>query len=474
MSESVSSQPEKKKKSFWDDVDADPRFKAALRSLHGEVEQTEVSSTAPSVSLPVPARSSSLRLETLTPTNQDLSAEETTSGHVPRQSDSQTVTLPDSQSVAQTVSRSVSESNSRPVIQTVTHPLNQSFNPSDSQSHIQPVFQTFKQPVSQTVRQPVEYRQFADPVASLTANQCKVILFLIQQHGITQRQAIVEGTGVALGTVKDALPVLVSKGFISKPAYFASSNYRGFSYVTNTTLCDEFIRKRGYLFQTIVQPVIQTINQPVIQTDVQPVGQSDSQNLPSSSRLETKTTTMDFPQTKPGGNLSTILGTDPELNWWLEKGLQVKQIETWVEAAQCSEASMIQSLRHFAFDMCDNGRESEMQKDPSNYFYSVIRKAGSYKAPTGYRSRAQRMADDEQELLDRQIAEIKRLTEMRHRREEATIELEFQQILSVPESEAYLDLVSDLSNFERSSKGRVLEIGLRRIFMVKNGYLEEG
>ena len=150
--------------------------------------------------------------------------------------------------------------------------------------------------------------------------------------------------------------------------------------------------------------------------------------------------------------LADIPAADPELEWWHCRGLQEKQVETWLETAGCSESSLLQSLRHFAFIMQENGREAEMKKDPSNYFFSVLRKAGSYKAPVGYRSRAQKMADFEEEVLQEHLAAIKRLTEIRHQREEAGMELEFQKILSEPESAVYKDLISGLNEFERNQR----------------------
>jgi len=299
-------------------------------------------------------------------------------------------------------------------------------------------------------------------------------MYLIQAGGIANRDQIALFTSVNIATVKYTLRMLTKAGFIGNIQLYINHKKRGFSYTMNAQLCHEYASRvnnpdRTPYREPVSKPVNWPVNEPVRVGASMPVGAVMTPLVVVEKDLYLTTKN----QAPALNTLSEILRDDPELEWWHVRDLQVKQVETWMETAGCSEGSMLQSLRHFAFDMQENGREAEMKKDPSNYFFSVLRKAGSYKVPTGYRSRAQRIADSEEEFLQEQLAEIKRLTKIRRQREEACLELEFQKILSEPESAAYQDLISGMNDFEKKSSGRMREVGLRRSFNEMKGIVEE-
>jgi len=329
-----------------------------------------------------------------------------------------------------------------------------------------------KEPVSYPLFEPVNEPD-NDKWAPFSERQGKILMYLIEAGGIANREQISLVTGVNIATVKYALRMLTKAGFIGNIQLYINHKKRGFTYTMNAQMCQEYAARvnnpdRRPYHDPVRNPVNWPVNKPGTEGGSIPVGVRTAPLVVEKDlNLTTNTPTTAL------NTLAEILRDDPELEWWHARDLQSKQVETWMETAGCSEGSMLQSLRHFAFDMQENGREAEMKKDPSNYFFSVLRKAGSYKAPTGYRSRAQRLADSEEELLREQLAEIKRLADIRHQREEACLELEFQKILSDPENAAYQDLISGLNDFEKKSSGRIREVGLRRLFNEMKGIADE-
>ena len=316
---------------------------------------------------------------------------------------------------------------------------------------------------------PFDERKVYQP---LTPGQGKVLLYLAEKcAGATNVEVISAETQIPVGTVKDGLRALLKYGYIVNKWRIVQHDFHGFGFSLNHQMCIEYAAKVNSTSQPSIHPSLKLMPHPSTRPSIHPIIQP---SVPfSSSSKDIKTTTMFLPQPEPE-TLGDIIATDPELEWWFKKGLTVVQAETWAKAAKAPEASLLQSLRHFAYDMVENGREAEMKKDPSNYFFSVIKRSGKYDAPPGYKSASQKILEYETQLLEQQQAEIQQLRQVRQQREEATLELAFQKLLSDTGCPEYQELLDGLSNFERSSKGRVLEIGLRRVFRVKNGYPEEG
>lgn len=366
----------------------------------------------------------------------------------------------DSHAVAQPASQSVEQTVIQPPHQTVT----QSDGPSVSRSEAQMVGQTVLSPISQTVGQPEAYHyptvdlmMFSDPVIGLTRNQCLVLLFVIHQPGITQRPAISEHTGVPFGTVKDALAVLVKKSFISKPKYFVNGDYRGFSYVTNRALCDDFLRKRGSEFnQMVTRPVSHPAHQTAFQTVARPVSildscsdsQTVSQTGPFSSKVfkdENLTTS------KPG------LLHEPELRFWAGEGVTERQVANWMSEFQLSKEEIVLSLRYGRFDILERG---DVQNS-ANWFYKILTRNGFYPKPANYRS----MLEIRAEALKQQQ---ERDREARAQVEAGEFERRFKEFIANPESPLYQDLLGQVNSFakERLKEGdsHTFEIEMRELF----------
>ena len=446
----------------------DEGINATFRSLRNENVRVDVDDPvvtpvlvgAPSPSLEVevsPVIVSALSVE---PVNQTVSQ---TVNHTISQTVGQTVVQtviqPDGQTVGLLDGYSDSSSSTqaavRPVIQTDNQTVGRSDGRSFRQSDNQTSSQTVAHTVTQTVGQTVDvdsYAQydammFSDPVRGLTKNQCLVLLYMIQQPGITQRQAITHYTGVPFGTVKDALSTLQKKGFISKPQYYCNGDYRGISYVINKSLCDDFLRKRGPEFnhpinQTVNQTVVQTVTHPVYQT----VGRSDGQTVSlSSSFLEDKSTTTE-----------SLILDDPELRYWKGEGVTEKQTQTWMIEFQMSVEEIKLSLRYGRFDILERGDVN----NPANWFYKILVKNSFYPRPTNYRSPIEMRAEALKEQQERDRKASQALVEVE-------FEKRFQAFFKKTESDVYRQLLAQVSGFtkEQGKDGRMeLEIEMRDLF----------
>lgn len=371
----------------------------------------------------------------------------------------QTVDKPDGYSASPSDGLSTLQPTSQPVIQPVSQTVSQSdgqlFGRSDVPTVSQTVVQPFNQTVSQTVRQnypAADTMMFADPVRGLTRSQCLVLLYLIQQPGITQRPAISEYTGVPFGTVKDALALLFKKGFISKPQYYVCGDYRGISYVINRSLCDDFLRKRGAEFnQTVGQPVNQTVIRTVSQTVVVPDGYSDGQTVPFSSKVF-----------KEDLNLTTnsdVVGllNDPELRFWKGEGVSEKQVQNWMAEFQMSQEEIILSMRYGRFDILERG---DVQNS-ANWFYKILTRNGFYPKPANYRSLIEIKAAALKQQQEQDRAAMAQLVE-------AEFETKFQAFLLEQTAPLYEELLAQISGFakEQIKEGdsQAAEIELKDLF----------
>ena len=130
---------------------------------------------------------------------------------------------------------------------------------------------------------------------------------------------------------------------------------------------------------------------------------------------------------------------------------------TWCKEFEIPAEEMSKQLAWARWDMIEN-RKNETVENPVNWFYGVLRRTGGcYTRPEKYMSPAERRLRDME-------AEAKRLEEAREQARQVEIELEFQKILDDPDGNIYKQLFTQLSDFEKQQKGKVLEMGLRRIF----------
>jgi hypothetical protein len=363
-----------------------------------------------------------------------------TSDRLPvRPSDGQTVIQSEGQTVKPFDSQTVARSNGQTVRQ------------SNPQRHI---------PEYQTPPQTVPF-----DILNLSFNQATILEFLLSKtNGLTNYAEIHASTNITMPSARDAIARLVSRGFMSKPQTYRSAAYQGMSFVLNKSLCDIFLSAGG-----LARDRYQTMPQTVQQSDGHTVKPFDRQTDFSSSLISKATTIT--PQTLRPSDSQTITPSEvdnirpsdifvlagPEMGYWLDVGLQERQTLAWCKEFDLPHDHMRQQLSWARWDLIENKKEDGVQ-NTINWIYGVLRRTGGcYPRPDNY------LSPDERRLRDLET-ETKRREEARDKINQAELDLEFQQILDDPKGAAYQKLIKQLSDFEKQSKGKVFEMGLRRVF----------
>jgi hypothetical protein len=236
------------------------------------------------------------------------------------------------------------------------------------------------------------------------------------------------------------------------------------SFVLNKALCDIFISAGG-----LIRDRYQTMHQTVRLSDHQTVRPSDGQtHFSSSFNKATSTITSqtvaqsdgltiiqsDMPDSRPSDKFVLI---GPEMAYWVDAGLQERQTLAWCKEFDLDPDHLRQQLAWSRWDLVENNKEETVQ-NVINWIYGVLRRTGGcYPRPDNYLSLAERR------LRDMEV-EAKRLEEAMQNMHQTELNLEFQRIMNETNGDEYQQLYAQLTDFEKQSKGKVLEMGLRRVF----------
>jgi hypothetical protein len=287
---------------------------------------------------------------------------------------------------------------------------------------------------------------YNDPVFTITDKQATILIFLIDQEtGIAQKKEMTKRLGIPEGTVKDSIRVLTKYRFISKPKKFHQGRFQGFSYTINKELCNRFLAQR--LHHPTNHPTNHLSAQP---TDQTPFGPSDT-----SSSSFNKTTTK---------KIETLLSSHPELGYWRQKGLTIKQLEQWAKITGGLE-NLIQSLCHCRFEMVDLGiEESKPIDNVFNWFFRIIERTGSYPKPKGYKSFEEKQIDETRKIVEERENRVQELKELSRKKYELEREEQFWTMMNDPEGDLYQQCYGNLNNFEKKTKGKAFEKSMRVVF----------
>ncbi len=378
------------------------------------------------------------------------------SGQADNQSNNQTFEQTIKQSDNQSINQSNRQSNNQSLQQLNSQP--------DKQSNEQSVNQSIEQTRGQTIEQAIEQsiKQTASPILSQTTrqrwlpfneNQGKLLLFLYEKGGgLTNMDIVVRETGIAYGTARAGIDVLIREGYITYKARHNGHSFRGFEYSMNNHLCSLYATKiyGTQSEQTIEQSNKQAGSQASKQTAWQSVGQSNKQTFTVvSSTKDLQSTTTE----------NTEILKDPELGYWREKGVNVRQLNAWSDEFEMPLEQVIQSLKYCRYDMVVLNHEEEKQiSNPINWFYKVMQRSGIYPKPGNYKTLAEIRAE-QMEQAAREAAEA------RERQINAEHELAFQKILSDQRSLEYQQLLSKVNDFAKEVGGKALEAALREAFI---------
>lgn len=288
-----------------------------------------------------------------------------------------------------------------------------------------------------------------------TEKQGRILLYLIQAGGITKREQIAKETGINIATIKYTLRIFVRGGYISNIKLYTKHSYRGFSYIVNPLMCNEFAeRLTGKpLDYPANHPAGYPVNKPACrQSQYSAKHPAKPALFSSSSSKEEKLTTVE----------NHDLLKDPELLYWKEHGVNNRKVLQWAEEFEMELEQVISSLKYCRYEMVVlNYEEVKQIRKPSDWFYRVVQRSGLYPKPAGYKS----IAELRVEQMEQDAMEAKALRERQQRAEKL---LEFQRIMSDPDSLEFKDILSKASEFSRDAGGTILAMELESIYMGTN------
>jgi len=297
-----------------------------------------------------------------------------------------------------------------------------------------------------------------DAFFPFTPGQGKVLLYLIEAGGKTNRNIIEARTGVPLSSLAKTLRLLEKAGYIKRAEQKVYDHReRGFYYSTDRQMCSEFYERvtgthigtqneTHHGIHSGIGAGTQRRTHTGIVTGTQ-VGIHTSTHRPFSSKvLEEKGLTT----SKPG------LLSDPELRFWSGEGVTEKQVQNWMAEFELSEEEISLSLRYARFDILERG---DVQNS-ANWLYKILTRNGFYPRPPNYRS----LVEIKAEALKQQR---ERDQEARTQLEASTLDDEFTKFLQDPDSPLYQQLFEQASSFAKEQGGFALETELKELF--KNG-----
>ncbi len=164
----------------------------------------------------------------------------------------------------------------------------------------------------------------------------------------------------------------------------------------------------------------------------------------------------------------TKLEVHPDYAFWREYGLSQTQCEHWKTEFGLDDLLLDNYLRWCAYDIGNGERKDKSGKtisNPANWFYSILKKTGSYPKPEGYQSHEEKMFSIRENLLQEQAALQARQNALRAQEEKQEAEALFIAFLEEGEkSPHYEELCQKISPFlyeNRHTRRRLFENALR-------------
>lgn len=147
----------------------------------------------------------------------------------------------------------------------------------------------------------------------------------------------------------------------------------------------------------------------------------------------------------------SMMTKHPELKYWTEKGLTLKQIDKWCSDLDIDNANMCENLKFCAYDLRVNKKEHDSNGNPIqsaiNYFYTSINKnCGFYPKPENYKSHRQMLIEKNKRRLAEREKQIKELRDARLKKEAAEYEVLFEKMLAETESKIHKECLEKIEN----------------------------
>lgn len=304
--------------------------------------------------------------------------------------------------------------------QVTDHSISQSVSQSPIRSVTQPVTDPISQSVSHSISQ--------SPTIHLKGIKLKVYDYLLSigLSGFVNIVSMRKQLNITEPSARRVMREMRALGVLTYQRY-QNAGKQGITY---RILTDKNIeRPTTKNDQSLDQSVNQSLDQSVSQS-VTPI---------SSSSFLKETTTKGHP-----------LDSDPDLSYWRDKGLTRKQVECWMEEFEMGEETILQSLRHCAYEMDQLGLETNKPvEDVFSWFYRRIERAGYYAPPNGYKTRTERQIEIEKQLLEKKRTQVEELQRIREEITRLEIEERFQEMMRDREGELYQRCYSMLNDIEK-------------------------
>ncbi len=305
-----------------------------------------------------------------------------------------------------------------------------------------------------------------DPVMNMTARQGMVLYYLLQRPDyIAQRHTMGQVLNLPLPTIRDSITFLVNERFITKPTKIVIRAFQGFTYrLLDEDQCARFMKLRGdEFYSTIERHTGRATERNTLRqtTSMYNVAYDDTTDdlRPFSSSLDSKKLT------------TNSMPTDPDFGFWKEEGVTERQLQNWESEFNLSRDDILLSLRYCRYDLLNNPTRNDV-KNAQNWFYKIVKKAGLYPKPEGYRSLEELRLEKERAELEDLERQARELADIRKRKQVASLEIRFQQLLNEGSDFAEYDRLFNLAtSFEKEMGGDVLESALRREFQRLNGMM---
>lgn len=174
---------------------------------------------------------------------------------------------------------------------------------------------------------------------------------------------------------------------------------------------------------------------------------------------------------KPTSKPISKLDVHPDYNFWREHGLTQTQCTRWQEEFGLDELLLDNYLRWCAHDLGQGERKDKSGKtisNPANWFYSILKKTGSYPKPEGYQSHEEKTFMAREQALKDQADLQEREKALRSQEEKNEAEALFVAFLEEGEAGPYFhDICQKISPFlyeNRHARRRLFENALRTAY----------
>ena len=431
------------------------------------------------------------------------SSGEQTRGH----SQEQTIKQTDKQTLKQTNTQTFKQTDSQSNSQTIKHSVRRSSNQSSghakehSEEHAEEHAdnhadeQTTKHSKEQSANQDsptthilIAMDKSAPPYMHFTERQSAVLAFMIYgKNKYVTLDYIAYATGLPYASVRTAIRTLRHYKYILSTGRLRHLKTQYLYYELDEIRCKQFWEEKGAFYdfskplrwdrdgfnrsseisaigkmkehlaehseehseeQTESLSGEQPNKQSIDQTDRQTVRRTD---LLSSSIFNTNLLLTEITET---------FETHPDFAFWAEAKLDPHTVLRWIEEfsdVPIKVEDMLLYLSRCSYDLATLNKKASLKNTPVNYFYGCLKRNKTYLPPQGFKTLQERILEDERKIVEDLENRVRELHELEERKKQATIEIQFCEMMSKETGELYNACLNNIpavfKNSDRSGPG---------------------